>query len=1830
MDLASSTFERLRDDGETSLLRLRDQATSETCLLLCDSCEPAPPPAPCVNDEMSVRASLDTAWALVPEEQLVFEGRQAVRMRDPGGSCLASMIGRPPGARAFLDLAISLATALKQVHHAGLIHRDVRPANVFVDRLGRTLLTGFGRASRLARERNHPDNPEISFASLPYMAPEQSGRLNRSVDQRSDLYALGVTLYELLVGARPFVAKTPAEWIFCHVARVPPPPSVRIENIPPVLDAIILKLLSKNAEDRYQTAEGIEHDLRRCRADLERDGTIPAFPLGSCDASSRLNLPERLYGREAEVRQLVEAFESIAAHPRFEFVLVSGAPGIGKSSIVSELRSAVYARNGLFAAGKFDPFQGDVPYATLVEALRSVLKQLLTQDDAVVAQWRAGFRTALGASGQLMVDLLPELELLIGPQPELPAVSPPEAKNRFRLIFCRFVAVFASAGHPLVLFLDDLQWADNGTLELLELIATEGQVPHLLLVGAYRDTELLPDHRLAQFIQRVASSRGDLLELPLHPLRERDLYDMVRDAFAPDQDDGAALARLIHEKTRGNPFFTVQFLRTLHAEQLVLFDASTVRWTWDLDAIRVKGITDNVAALLAERLKRLRGLGRRALGFLACLGRGASADLLSALSGVDRTDLENALAGLVSGGLLHRIGDRYEFAHDRVREAAHASIAPRKLAAIHLAIARQLDRNTGENQPDERRFEIVDHYNRAGDGIVLPEERLRVARLNFATGQRSKDSAAYASALAYFGRGLALLGEDRWESHYRLAFDLGCNAADCHFMLGDFDETERDLKILADRVKSLSDLRAVVGRQLSFYVYVGRVEHAVDLSLACLARMGVELPPQPTLADLQAEYEDWLRCVGDRPIGTLAKLPRATDTHRLDVMSALADLFTPAGTVNTYLHYLAALRLAKLSLAFGNADETPHAYACLAGQVFGWHIGTFDQAAEIGQLARRLVEDEGYDRYAARVYAVLSGTIGPWSVPLADCYAMAVRATEIGREQGGIIYSGYAWGCALTALLDGGRHLAEVERQAESSLAIVARLRFPLVADFMTTQMMLAKALRGATNALLSFDDGSFDEQAFAARLASAPHLWHALVRYRIRKLQLALIGRDWEACAALTAWLEGQVGELKVFELAEYHFYAALGRSGGMCAATAGTHPERVRAIAHSHAQLATWTRLCPDNFACRAELLRAELCRLAGDELAAEHAYETAIGLARANGFQQVEAVANEFAAHFYAERGFATIAEAYARTARSVYEGWGAAAKARLLDAAAGPLGPPTKAGVELRPSVDQLDLSAAFNMYQALSQEIQLDRLVERLMATVVEHAGAVRGLLLLSREGRLRIVAEAVVRETGVEISTRKPAHFAGELPQSVLNYVTRTHEVIIIDDALEANAHSGDPYILRARPRSVLCLPLVKQARLVGILYLENDLASHIFTEGRVALLQLVASQAAILIENAELFLDVQRTREEARQATAELRRSFDTIPALAWSAAPDGSFEFSNKQWHDYTGVPEKAAQAGTWMQAFHPGDLEKISEKWRQLKAFKSSGEFEARMRRFDGQFRRFLVRLTPMCDAAGEIIRWHGTNTDIDDLKRAEEAQEALARSSRVTALGALTVSIAHEVNQPLMAIVTNAATCMRWLNASPPDVEEARLAASRIIRDGHRAGEVITSIRAMARNAAPDLGPLDVEDLFNEVLQLLQNELDRLAISVSTRFAPRARSIYADRIQIQQVILNLVMNAIEAIGEKAGAERVISIVSKAGGRGFTEISVADSGIGLSPDCREQIFEAFFTTKPEGVGIGLSICRTIVESLGGRLWAEANAPSGTIFSLALPNAPAGQLAR
>ena len=784
-----SNFQVLWEDGDRVFCRAwrpgADGSRHAVLAVLPAAEHPAPATLDRLAHEYALKDELDGTWAVRPLAFVRDPGRTMLVLEDPASQPLARRLGAPMAMEEFLPLAIAIAGALAQVHQRGLVHKDIKPHNILVNPAsGEVKLTGFGIASRLPRERQAPEPPESIAGTLAYMAPEQTGRMNRSINSRSDLYALGVTFYQMLTGALPFTASDPMEWVHCHIARQPVAPAERVQTIPGPVSAIVMKLLAKTAEDRYQTASGLESDLRRCLAAWQARHRIEDFPLGEHDGPDRLLMPEKLYGRAREVETLLAAFDRVVKSGAPELVLVSGYSGIGKSSVVNELHKALVPPRGLFASGKFDQHKRNIPYATLAQAFQSLVRSLLSQSDAALARWRDALREALGPNGQLMVDLVPELRLIIGEQPPVPELEPQQVQRRFQLVIRRFIGVFARPAHPLALFLDDLQWLDAATLDLLEDLLTQPDLRYLMLIGAYRDNEVTASHPLRRKLDAIKAAGGKVAEITLAPLTREHLGQLIADALHCEPERAAPLAQLVHEKTGGNPFFAIQFLSSLAEEGMLTFDHDAARWSWDLERIHAKRYTDNVVELMVGKLTRLPAETQNALQQLACLGNTAEIAKLSIVLETSEEQVHAALWEAVRQEFVVRLAGAYQFIHDRVQEAAYSLVPDERRAEVHLRIGRLLAAHTPPEKREEAIFDIVDQLNRGAALIHEPDEREQLAEFNLLAGKRAKASTAYAAALNYLAAGAALLPEDAWERRHQLTFALELEPAECEFLTG--------------------------------------------------------------------------------------------------------------------------------------------------------------------------------------------------------------------------------------------------------------------------------------------------------------------------------------------------------------------------------------------------------------------------------------------------------------------------------------------------------------------------------------------------------------------------------------------------------------------------------------------------------------------------------------------------------------------------------------------------------------------------------------------------------------------------------------------------------------------------------------------------------------------------------------------------------------------------------------------------------------------------------------------------------------------------------------
>ena len=1978
-------------------------------------------------------------------------------------------------------------------------------------------MIGFGIASRLRREHQSPEPPEFIAGTLPYMAPEQTGRMNRSIDSRSDLYALGVTLYEMLTGHLPFTASDPIEWVHSHIAKHPVPPHERVKDVPACVSAIVMKLLAKTPEERYQTASGVESDLRRCLAEWKACGRIVDFSPGQHDAQDRLLIPEKLYGRAGEIETLLTAFDRVVAGGRPELVLVSGYSGIGKSAVVNELHRPLVPPRGLFASGKFDQYKRDIPYATLAQAFQSLTRPLLSKSEQDLRPWRDALHDALDPNGQLMVALVPELKAIIGEQPPVPELPQQDAQRRFHLVFRRFLGVFARPEHPLALFLDDLQWLDAATLDLMEDLLTQPDVRHLLLIGAYRDNEVDATHPLVCKLDATRKAGGLLHDIVLAPLTREDLDQLIADSLRCTQEHAGPLAALVHEKTTGNPFFAIQFLSALFEEGLLTFDHVDKRWFWDLTRIRAKGYTDNVVDLMVRKLARLSPEAQNALTQLACLGNGADFTMLGVVYQDAQDRMHAQLAEAVAAGLVLRSRDSYRFLHDRVQEAAYSLIPEGGRAQAHLRIGRLLAAHTSPNALEDGIFEIVNQLNRGAAEISLSEEQEQLAEFNLIAGKRAKASTAYVSALHYLVAGAALLPDDGWDCRPDLTFDLEFHRAECEFLTGEFAGAEARLAMLASRAAGPVDQAAVACVRIDLYTTTNRSDLAIDVALSYLRDLGGEWTPHPTEQAVRQEYDRAWSLLGGREIEELIDVPLMSAPASMAAMEVLDKALPPALFTDRNLFPLLLWRIVNFSLEHGHTEASCYAYVH-GGAIAGARFGHYTAGFRFGQLGYDLVERRGLKRFKARTHIGFGVYTVSWTRHWRMARDLIRDGFDAANSIGDVTWAAYSWHNLIGNILAVGDSLAQAQDEAERGLVFARKINFGLVIDNIATQLALIRTLRGSTAMFGCFTWEEFDEDQIERRLSSDPGLAFTACWYWTRKLQARFFAGDYSAAVDASLNAQHLLWTSECFiESAEACFYGALSHAASCDASRPVQFRQHVEALTGHHKLLVEWAENCPENFETRAALVGAEIARLEGHVLEAEQLYEQAIRSAHSNGFVNNEALAYELAARFYAARGLHKFADTYLLEARYCYQRWGADGKVAQLDHLHPHLkkeSPSAPTTTILAPA-ELLDLATVMKVSQAVSGEMVREPLIDSLMRAAIEHAGAERGLLIRPQGDQLLIEAEAATGDDAVTVHQRDDSVNATVLPESVVRYVMRTRHDVILDDATAGNPFSADPYILQYRVRSILCLPLINQGNLTGVLYLENNLAARVFTPDRITVLKVLASQAAISLENTRLYRDLEDRERQYRtvvetatdavitiDATSKIRlvnpavtkvfgyepaeligqpltvlmperpanrhlggmqqddetgqspqnwssiesiglrkngqefpvavsfaevvndgqRTFtgfirdvterqqaeelraarsrlvavraDVSSALAmdntlrdilqacaeavvkhlgaafariWVTTKDQRFlelrasagmytrldgthrlvpvghlkigliaqeraphvtndvindpRLSDRDWARvegmvaFAGFPllagsqvvgvlamfsrepisqaametlgtisdtiaqgiqrnqaeeevrrsetflteaQALSQTGSWgwntatgdlfwsretyrifgvapdvgptlsmiVDVIHPDDRARFVHETEMFARDRTDFEHEYRLKLRDGSIKhvytvgRPAVRVFPDLDFIGAIM-------DVTDRKQAADAllktQSELAEVMRLTTMGELAASIAHEINQPLATVVTNAQACVRLLRAQPPPWNDVVSAVSDIAEAGKRASAVIARIRLLLRKGVSEPLELSVNDVIQDVIALTRETTQTKGVMLDTTLTHDAPRVIADRVQLQQVLINLITNATDAMSDINDRPRRLTISSSCTDGSQVEVAVIDVGSGIEPKHRDRIFDPFFTTKADGMGMGLSICRGIVEACGGRLWATSNPDFGTTVRFALPAA-------
>lgn len=1531
----------------------------------------------------------------------------------PGSDLARTLAARPSHRMAVgeaLDLAAALAEGLAAMHAAGLIHRDLRPHNVLVGAHGAIKIKGFGVDAELTRAHEQLYGSAVLVDVLPYVSPEQTGRMNRGVDYRTDFYALGVIVYQALTGRRPFEATDPMELIHAHLALAPAPPARVDATIPEAVSGIVLKLLAKNAEDRYQSAEGLLADLDRCREALRSTGTIEPFVAGQRDRQDLFRIHQKLYGRKHDIEALTAAFERSLAGSR-EIVLVSGYSGIGKSSLVHEILKPLARERGYFTSGKYDHYNRDVPYSAVIQAFDGLVRQILAESEARVLRWRSAILEALGPNAQVVCDVIPSLSHVVGAQPPVPALGPIEAQNRLKRCFLLFVSVFARCAHPLVLFLDDLQWIDPASLGLLRALLADDSLEALFFCGAYRDNEVSPRHPLILAIEDAGVVVRDIV---LAPLARPHLIEMLSDSLK--RGDCGPLADAVQTKTGGNPFFVKEFVRSLHDHGVLSYAAGS-GWHWDLAAIDALGYTDNVVDLMVRTIARLPPATVNALKLAAAIGHRFDLDVLAAVSECSPEDAYARLDPAVSEGLVIAGREGYRFAHDKVQEGAYAMVPEADRPTFHLRIGRLLAGKLDLSECHSL-FDVVGHLNSAGDLVSDPAERLLLAGMNLEAARRAEDSAAFGAALRYLQFGLLRLPEDAWASQYPLRLEYAKKTALMLSLCGRHDAALAILSDCVERAASRIERTEVLRLKMNVQVLKNDLPAALAEGLAALRPFGIELPPFPDQATLDAQISATMDLIREETLEALPDLPPLRDPEICAMQDALQELFVPCYFLATRNFGITVAKI--LENTFRHGLSKTAIYGCVNFGMFLCARGDIELGYRLGRMAVALAERYPDKKSESMLCNMWGAFVQHWKEGYAAYREPLLVGMHAGLETGQYIWSFYNAVNLLTNSLLRGVPLPDLLAEAQSFQPICKLDKFNAITWVVGAIGQLAHQLsvETACPAALKGEWIDIDEVVEEARRIDNQA---SLCFAHFFIVLLGVFQGAFEAAARVALSLNIEIPAVAAWHgNPAFHFYGGIALTQ---AADVVAPDERARFLARAEVfadKLSRWADLCPDNLAHRSALLDAELERARGDARAAADRYDEAIALAQRGGYLHDEALANELAGLSFRAIGKTTIARAYLTEAHRAYGRWGATEAMRRLERSYPDLIPGELLAAPARAA---LDINSVLKACQAISGEIVLDRLLDALMRILVENAGAQRGVLLLLRDGRLVVEAEHHIGEAAVHVLGAAPLEGRSDLPRSVITYVARTRETVLLDDRAIDGPFGRDPCFARAAPRSSLAAPIVYKGRLAGILYLENDLTRSAFTPDRVELLRLLSAQAAISIENARLYADLQQENAERRRAEAFLRENqmllqsiVDNTTAVVFAKDHAGRYMLVNRGFEELFHISRGEAIGKTDHDLFPREQADEYRANDLLALAHNRLIELEEIAPRSDG-VRTYLSLKFPLRGHAGEPDGICGISTDVTARKRAEEvlrrSYSLLESTLESTADGILVVDGAQRI-------------------------------------------------------------------------------------------------------------------------------------------------------------------------------------------------------------------------
>ena len=1778
-----------------------------------------------LKQEYEVSKFLDLKGAIKAYNLEKVENRLTLILEDFCGKDLSDFLASQPlDVRDVLNIGIQLAEVVGQLHENYIIHKDIKPHNIIIHPVTKQVkLSDFSIASRLNREHQAIANPNALQGTLAYMSPEQTGRMNRAIDYRSDFYSLGVTFYQMLTGQLPFVTNDPLELIHAHIAKQPVPPHQLNPEIPEAVSNIVLKLLAKTAEERYQSAQGLKVDLEVCLNQLIYFGEITNFQAGKQDKSGRFFIPQKLYGREKEVKNLLSIFES-ACNGNVELVMVSGYSGIGKTSVINEIHKPILQCRGYFIEGKFEPLQRNIPYTAIVKAFSDLVRQLLTETQARVEAWREKLLEALGPNSQVIIELIPEVELIIGKQPAVPTLPPMETQNRFNRVFQQFVQVFTQPEHPLVLFLDDLQWVDAASLKLLELLITDLDSQYLLALIAYRDNEVDGTHPLMITVEELRKAGTLVHHLALQNLDKIHVQALVADTLREEKAKVKSLADLLCSKTQGNPFFLTQLFQSLYDDQLLVFDYNEGIWHWDIEQIQSRGITDlNVVELMTRNIQKLPKSTQEVLKVAACIGNRFTLDVLAIATDQSESTTADQLWKPMQVGLILPIsdsskigwamGDRitdpavldmsspqeahpysqsstYKFLHDRIQQAAYALIPEEYQKITHLKLGHQLLKKIGPDEIESNIFDIVNQLNRGVELIshnsikshkLFKEETispLELARFNLIAGHKAKEATAYETAVEYLNFGIELLGVKTWEDEYNLSLDLYIEAAEAEYLNTNYHQSALLAEIVLKNAVNPLDRVKVYELQMQISLGQNHLVKAIEIGLHALEELGVTLSAIPTDGNWQVDLPK---------LEDLDHYPVLSDPKRLAGLRLLMSLAAPAYLARPEMIPQIILTTIKLCIEYGHSPLAPYAYA-LYGMLLCAVMDQTEAGYFSGQIALKLLDKFKANSFKSKVYQLFNGFIRPWKDPIKSSMSELVVGIQSGLETGDLVFSA---NCVITYcsnLLWIGEPLDKVNKQQTQYLVLVEKLKQDYPIYYLTIWNQFVLKLQNISEDSCSLTGEKFNEERMIPLFQEIQNHTLLFMAYLAKGI-LSYLFNNWQKSVEnATRAVEYAGAVMGLFLGAQHNFYYSLSLLAAYPEGSLQDQEQYLQQVEKNQQKMQHWAANAPANFQHKYELVEAEKSRVLGRTVEAMDLYDRAIASARDQDYIPEEAIANERAAEFYFELGRSKIARIYLIDAYAAYLRWGAMAKVQELESRYPDFSSQkrvrdfnTSDGTHTTTSTTNLttgalDLATVMKASQALADEIRFDNLLEKLLKIVMESAGAQTSCFILDKDGKLYIEAQGTVNPMEVRVGVEMPLKRSQVVPVSLVNYTVRTRETIVLNNAAKTGHFMADPYIQARQPKSLLCTPILNQGKLIGLLYLENNQTTDAFTEGRVEVLRMLCSQMAISIKNARLYGNLELAKTELILAKDRLEEANHTLE--------------------------------------------EKVERRTLELQA----------------------------------------KNEDIQQtLKKLRQTQTQLIQTEKMSSLGQLVAGVAHEINNPVNFIYGNLIHGGEYLQdllnllelyeeTYPEPTEEIQDRVQDIELDflkedfpkilmsmqvgAERIRQIVQSLRNFSRLDEADFKEVDINEGIESTVEILRHRLKEkpgcreIALEKDYGVLPLV-TCYAG--QLNQVFMNILSNAMDALEEKERKQMspdslpVIRIRTTIEGDDVV-IRIADNGTGMPDEVLSKLFDPFFTTKPvgSGTGLGLSISyQIVVEKHGGHLDCHSTLGQGSEFAIAIP---------